>query len=553
MQTPAREPLDRAPRGARGRHGRRRRPSGADLTLLAAVLVELAVLAVLPRVTTVDGAAHVLGGWALAHLDDPSLPLVGRFYDFVPVAIPNLLTTFLLAGLQQVTGPDLAERLLVALYVVALPAALRYAVRGVHPDAGWLALFALPLTYSYLYAYGFYNFCLGLVLALVAVGFVLRRRRAGWTALSVTVLAVLLLLAWSAHLLPVAVAGLFAALLALVRTRAAVRAGTRLVPAVRRHLLPVAAAGVPVLALTVVFLASPAAERGPPARLPLAQLVLGLVTTGRPLVVYGAAEYVPAVAITLVLVALAVRAVRSGSASPERTAVSLTLLLVTAAYFASPDRYGPEYGFLNDRWSYFPPLFLLLLGAGPLPRLRVRALAGGVLVAGAVALVALRAPTDLQYQRDVAELLSVAPQVPRGSALLHVQLWRDPPRVPDARNRSRDPLRHAASRLAVLTGGVDLRHYEAALPYFPVRFRPEQDLRRLLGRDGSRLNGVPPGFDLTAAAPLADVVVVSGRPQADPARLQSPRTQRLLVQLPLLYRRLAVTPRSGIGEVWVRR
>ena len=535
--------------------GRTRSWSAADLLLLGSVVTELVVLLALPRVVTVDGPAHVAGGWFLAHLSDPATPLVGQFFRFDPILIPNLLSTFALAALLQLFGPDGAEKLLVATYLVLLPLGLRYALRAVHPDAGWLALFAVPLSWNYLLSYGFYNFCLALVLALFAVGLALRRRD-GWSIGSGAGLALLLVVTWSAHLLPVLVAGAFAALLAVLRGLAAWRAGSALARALARHVLPVALAGLPVLALTVLFLASPAAEHGPPARAPLGRLALGFVTTGGPLVVYGAIEYLPAIAVTAVLVGLAVGALRRPVAwTPERLALALTFLLVSVAYFASPSNYGPEYGFLNERWSYFPPLFLLPAAAGPLPGARARRVSAGVLFCAGLALIGLRAPTDLRYQRDVAELLSVAPQVPRGSALLQLQLWRDPPLLPDARNRKRDPLRHQAGRLAVLTESVDVRHYEATYPYFPVQFRPGKNLQQVLRRGRTALFQVPPVVDLGAATRLADVVVVVGRPQAmATATLRQRRsTARLLADLPRHYRQVAVSQPSGLAEVWVRR
>ncbi len=537
--------------------GRSGAPAGwsrEDLPLAAAVAVEVLVVVLLPRVVTVDGPAHVLGGAVLAqHLPGGADPtdLVRRFYEVDLQPVPNLLTTVLLAGLLLVLGPDAAEKALVAGHVVLLPLALRYALRGVDPRAGWLAVAALPFTFGYLFSYGFYNFLLAVSLALLVIGLVLRRRT-GWSAGSVAGLAALLLVTWSAHLLPTLVAGATVAALAGSRALAA-RGASTTSAAVRRHVLPVVAAGLPVLVLTLAFAASDAAQRGGPERLPLLDLVLGLVGLGKPLVVHGPLEHVPAVAVAAVLGWLAARAVRTGERTPERRALAAACLVVTAAYVASPQRYGIEYGFLNDRLATFPPLLLLLAVAAvpPSPALRRRGVAA--LVAAAAALALLRLPTEVHYQRDVAEVLSVAPAVPRGSTLLRVQLWRDPPVGPDARNATRDPLRHEVSRLAVLTGGVDVGHYEADLPYFPVRFRPEVNPRRVVDPTGLGLQLVPPAIDLAAGVPVVDVVVVVGRRQAAPDVLARPDARRVLADLEAAYRQVAVSAPDGLAEVWVRR
>ncbi len=522
----------------------------ADLPLLVALAVELLALAVVPRVVTVDGPAHVLGGHVLTAQLDPS-ELVRRFYEVDIGPVPNLLATWLLGALLLVLGPDAAEKALVALHVVLLPLALRYALRGVDPRAGWLAVAAVPFTFGYLFSYGFYNFLLAVSLSLLVVGLALRRR-SGWTARSVLGLAALLLLTWTAHLLPVLVAGGTAAVLALARVRWAVRTGEGLVPAARRHALPVALAGVPVLALTVRFAGSDAAERGAPERLGLVDLVAGLLGLGKPLVVHGPLEHLPALVVAAALAAVAVGARRTAVRTPEREALVAAGLLVTVAYLLSPQRYGIEYGFLNDRLATFPPLLLVLAAAAPPPSARARRRVVAALLGAGAALGLLRLPSEVHYQRDVAELLSVAPAVPPGSTLLRVTLWRDPPVGPDARNATRDPLRHEVSRLAVLTGGVDVGHYEADLPYFPVRFRPETNPRRVVDPTGRGLELVPPAVDLAAGAAVVDVVVVIGRRQAAADVLARPATRQLLSDLEASYRRVAVSAPDGLAEVWVR-
>lgn len=516
----------------------------ADRVLAAALALQLLPLLLLDRVVTVDGPAHLLGGSVLERYGEPGADVVRRFYEVDLSPVPNLLTSFLLAGLLEVVGPDLAERLLVAAYVVLLVLSLRFALRGVDPEATWLAVAALPFVGSYLFFYGFYNFCLALGLMLLVAGVALRRRD-GWSPGAVLLLAALLLLTWSAHLLPLLVAGLLVAVLAVTRAVHARRAGNP----VLRHVVGPALAGLPVLVLTLVFLAGPAAERGEPVRRSLLDLVAGLVGLGKPLVVYSYLEHVPAAVVAATLLWLAVRA-RGRARTPERLALAITTALCTVGYLASPDRYGPEYGFLNDRWAFFPPLLLLLWAAGPPPGPRARRAVVAALLGSAVVLAALRLPTEIRYQRDVAELLSVAPDVPRGAALVRLQLWRADPVGGPVRNSARDPLRHEPSRLAVLVDGVDLGHYQAVYGYFPTRFR-DPDPRRLLDPDLQGLDVVPPVLDLDAGRAVADVVLVIGRQRADPAVLAE--AAPVLADLEEGYRLTAVSDRTGLVEVWQRR
>ena len=508
-----------------------------------AVVVQAAALTAWPRIVTVDGPAHLAGAAALLHSGDVSQAL----YRVDPTPVPNLLQTLLLAALLAVTGPDGAERMLVLAYAVGLPLAMRYALRGVQPQSGWLAVAAVPFVGGYLYTYGFYDFCLGLVGMLLVMGFALRQRT-GWSATATATLSLLLLLTWIAHLLPLVVAGIFVVVLALCRVNMERRSGVR--PALIVHALGPLVAELPVLALTVAFLVASAASRGAPIyRSSAAALLLGLVDLGRPLVAWTTWEYAGSSLVAVGLVTLAVLNRRSRPRSSERRALGVTGVLLTGWYLASPDRYGPAYGLLNDRLSLFPPLLLVLWCARPAPAHRAERLAVAILLVGTAALVGLRLPTEARYQGDVAEVMSVAPLVPRGSTLVALRLWRDPPFGPDARNRARDPLSHQAGRIAVLRGALDVGDFEAETPYFPLRFRAGTDPRRMIDRDLQGLELVPPSVDLTRGP---QIVLLIGLTRATASTLIRPESVRLLSQLTTSYRLIATSRRSHLVEVWLR-
>ena len=403
---------------------------------------------------------------------------------------------------------------------------------------------AVPFVGGYLYAYGFYDFCLALVGMLLVAGLALRQR-SGWSPAATAGLAMLLLLTWAAHLLPVLVAGLLLSVLALCRIQVARRHGLK--AALQDHLVP--PAGLPVLALTVAFALSAAARRGAPVRSSsVGSLLVGLLNLGRPLVVWTSWEYAGSALVAVGLVALTWLGRGQRRRCPERTALAVTGMVLVGWYVASPDRYGPAFGFLNDRLSVFPPLLLVLWAAFPAVPRRAGRVAVAVLLIGAAALVGLRLPTEVRYQRDVTEMLSVASQVPRGTTLVALRLWRDAPVGPDARNQA--PLRHEAGRIAVLRGGVDVGDYQAVTNYFPVRFRAGTDPRRAIDPDLQGLERVPPRVDLTHGP---QTVLLIGRARATRSVLVRPDSVRLLQQLNISYRLVATSRRSRLVEVWTSR
>jgi hypothetical protein len=549
------------PSGATARGGRR--PGWATVLLLVGLAVQLAPLLLLGHVLTQDGPAHVDSAWVLLHHGDAGA--VGEalrenyLVDLTPV--PNLLTTGMLAALLPLLGQDWAEKAVVAGFVLALAGGLRYALRGVDRRAGWLAVAALPLAGGHLVAYGFYNFVWGVALSLVAMGVALRART-GWTAARTVSLALLLLLTWSAHLLPeVAAIGVIGSL-ALGRALAT-RGTSGWGPALRRHVAGPALAIAPTVLLTGWYVLTGGGEHGQVAGGPSLVRVGWLLTMYRPLVVGSWWELGPALAVAGTLIALLVVALRrggerSGDADPalaraDRSALGLATVLAALAVLVSPSRLGQEYGFLPDRLAWFPPLVLLLFVATRLPRrTTTHRLVAVLLVAAATAAALVRLPTQLRDERAADELLSVAADVPAGSTFLVLRF--DPyeaalapvPRAPD-------PLRHVSSRLAVEAGAVDVGHYEAAFPYFQVRFTAEPGIRAAIDPEREGIERVPPTVDLPAARGDLDTVVVVGLDQAPDWVRSDDRTSRVLTDLRAGYDEVAVSEPSGYASVWRAR
>jgi hypothetical protein len=526
------------------------------------LLVQLVPLLIFPIVLSQDGAAHVDGAWVLTHHGDagPLGAVLRRQYRIDLAPVPNMFTTLVLAALVRLLSADAAERWLVAAFAVALVAAVGYAARAVDRRAGWLAAAALPLVGGQLAAYGFYNFCWGVVGAVLVLGMALRRR-AGWSVPAAVVLAVVLTLTWSAHLLPYGIALLGVALLAAARTRAQVRSGeTTLPPALRRHVLPVALAALPSLALTGRYAAAGSGTVGGPDGWPSPARPASLVTGFRPLVVDSWLELAPAIVVMATLAYLGLRAtgrwrwrradVSEGTA-PERVAIAVLLACCAAGYLLAPNQLGDNFGFLPERLAWFPLLVLVLWSATRPAARRVRLVATVLLVVAASAAMVIRLPAQAAAADDAQELLSVAGAIGPGSdfvVLRYSRSARGP--LPIAAHSAPDYLRHESSRLAIRAGSADAGLYEAETPYFQVSFAGGPQVWRRLAPAPSDLEAQPPAVDLAAARGLLDDVVVVGLDRAPPAVRHAPDTQAVLRELTANYQLVKVSSPTGLASVW---
>jgi hypothetical protein len=540
-----------APRGGRARG---RLPHPLTWVLAAGVLVQLLPLVLFPVVLSQDGAAHLDGAWVLVHHGDagPVGAALRRQFSLDLSPVPNMFTSLVLAGLLHVVPADVAEKLLVAGFTVGLVAALGYAARGVDRRAGWLAAAALPLAGSQLASYGFYNFCWGVAGALVVLGMALRRR-AGWTIGAAAGLGLLLVLTWSAHLLPFLLAAFGVLLLAALRTTAEVRGDGELPAALRRHVLPVVVAGIPAAVLSIRYAATGAGAVGGPTGGLAPSRIASLLTGFRPFVVLSWLELVPAVAVVGTLGFLAWRAARGrplAGGDPDRWALAVLPVLAAVAYLVTPDQLGENFGFLPERLSWFPPLLLVLWAATRPAGRRLRLVATAVLVVAASVAVGIRLPAQAGAARQGRELLSVAGAIRPGSDLLVLRYSGSPDPVLPVSSRTPDYLRHESSRLAIRARSADVGMYEAGTPYFQVSFTGGPDVWRRITAQRTDLEKRPPRVDLRAARGLLDYVLVVGLDDAPAAVRSAPRTRAVLTELAGHYQQVEVSSPTGLVSVW---
>jgi hypothetical protein len=503
-----------------------RRTSAVDALFWGAVLAAGLAVAMWPP-HSVDGPAHLLGAAVLTEHHGN----YAHYYRLNWFPTPNLGGSLILAALVKVTTLRAAETIVQVACVVGLPLALRYAIRALRPEHGWLGVAALPFAFNYLYFYGFYSFCLGLVGFLAAVGLALRAAST-WRPARTAALAATLTATWFLHLVPFALALLFVGAQALLG------------PNRRRTLVAAAAAALPGVALSLAYSAHTAQGSGPTWNAPPGLLV-GLLSLHTPLVTYSTWENVIGVALAAALIAIAVQS-RSADARAARP-VALAGAAATVLFLAAPDSFGVDFGLINDRLSLFPVLFgLLWLCARPIPPRTAQAI-GGASIAALVALAAVRAPS-LHRENQLADEYASADRYLRPNSTLVALRFAE--FGPDGgRNGHWDPLRHLSSRLAAHLHAVDVGHYEAEFDYFPTQFRAGTDPRRMIDPTLAGLPAVPPQVDLDAANPPIDFVLLIGTEKVRPGPIADALAATRAYLTKNYTRRGTTTPR-GLVEIW---
>ncbi|MBU6207539.1 MAG: hypothetical protein KGQ42_07625, partial [Alphaproteobacteria bacterium] len=171
-----------------------------DTRMGMALLLLLAALPLLwpPVPPLVDLPGH-LGQYTLmlANGHDPAL---ARYYSFHWRLIGNLGVEGLVWALGPLIGLEPAVKLIILLIPVLTVAGIMAVARSLYGRVPPVTLFALPFAYSFVFQYGFVNYCLAQALALLLFAVWLRTSRDGVRWPQQLALVPLDLLLWLVHM-----------------------------------------------------------------------------------------------------------------------------------------------------------------------------------------------------------------------------------------------------------------------------------------------------------------------------------------------------------------
>jgi len=420
---------------------------------------------------TTDGAAHVASADVMRKIGDPSLTVFRQYYFVSGEPSPNLIGHLALAGLLSFLPPLVAEKVLVSLYIALFPLAVRYAVRSIRARATPLAFLAFPMVYSYVFAQGFYNFCLSIAVFFFVVGYWIRHRDR-LTIWRGVVLAGISLLLYACHLFSLMMACGVIGLLSVWFSGRQWKSEMR--PAIMRVVVTLLAV-LPVLVLALIFKPSAGKFVGPAEKWSPKDDLVDLLQF-HSLVSYRNSEAWLGGAVASLFVALTLMVLIGKCRRRTWSKWDVLLLLplgLVGVYFKAHDAASSHF-YIPQRVMLYIFLTLLLWLAGQAIASRVRWATVPLAIILALGFVASHAMKYREFAPQLREFVLAGDNIKANTTFLPLIFA---PRGCNAQGKESSvdvsPFYMASGYIAVARQAVDLRNYEADTDHFPVRFVPK--------------------------------------------------------------------------------
>jgi len=428
--------------------------SKKSLASIYAVLV-LAYMA-LPWLThflpTQDGPCHAYNSRVIL---DVFVPQEGASFKdafgLSKLPMGNWMAEAVMAPLQLIVSPRIAEKLLISAYALLFLLAGRYWVRTFCPDDVWRSFLFFPFVYHHLYQMGFFNFSIGLGFTMLSIGFWWRNRNRFGASAAVW-LNILLILTYFSHLMAALLAMLGIAFLALgewktLGWKALFRQAALLIPS-----------GILPALFLIVLRSMPAPSDG--------WTVLSLFRYLFSLEILLAHH--PAHAIVGVIVAVVLGIGIFGNLRGKRDKRVPMAVGALAAFYATFFLISPGYlfsgPFIKERLALIAPLMLIPWLTIPRKGHKMIVVILAVLSVGNLAYLAT---WSLGVDKTVRVIDRVAADIPRGARVMTLIF------APTAGSTTTKPLQYAGSYRFAELGATDWCNFESWMPFFPVTHHEE--------------------------------------------------------------------------------
>jgi len=137
------------------------------------------IINLLPYVATrffpsMDGASHLVNSNIINQLVFHRNDLFTQFFQINPEPVPNWSAHLLISVLTLVMPAFLAEKILIILLMTGIPFAFLGLMRSIAPKHTLFSFLVFPFTHSMFLFFGFFNFCVAILLLLITLNFWLR-------------------------------------------------------------------------------------------------------------------------------------------------------------------------------------------------------------------------------------------------------------------------------------------------------------------------------------------------------------------------------------------
>ncbi len=498
-----------------------------------------------------DGPAHLENAMILKEYHNPESTALREYYVLNPHPSPNWFGHLILAGLMSLFPILIAEKIFLSGYIILFPLAVRYALRSIRPDAGFLAVLSFPFIYSYPLHMGFYYFCYSLVIWIFLIGYWLRHRTR-LTAARTLMLCLLWLLLYFTHLVSLVMAWLALLPLSLWLARAQAIQGPQ-GPSLRLYLRTLAgelirplAASLPALVLVLVFFQAAGVKTG--YSRPAADVAGWLLKLGA-LVSYDNREVWLSTALAgFLLLTGAYALTRRRDCRPNAAGAAFFMVfgVYLVLFFLAPRQMSGG-SIIIPRLALYPYL-ALILGLGTCAWRGV--FRRGIVVVAVILSISMLGLHTARYGElndYLEEYLSGMDRIEDNTTLAPL-CFSQRGHSPDGRELSIRVkcFMHAAGYIAAEKHLVEFTNYEANTKFFPVAFRPDLNPYKTMGM----LEHEPPRLHPARLRGTADYMLVWN---VQPDQRESLSTQTLFCQLEAGYDLIFTSPQRGLMQLYRRK
>jgi len=536
-----------------------------NLLILILILAHLIPIWVFQFFPSQDGPTHIENANIILDYFHPDRSIFREYYIFNKHLEPTWLGHFVLAGLLYLLPILTAQKIFLSGYIILLPLSIRYALKGIRPDSGFLAFLMFPFIYNYPLHMGFYSFSYSLSVFFFLVGYWIRNREQPTLPKTVR-LAFLSLLLYFCHIVSLVMAYVGIGLLTvwfilfdLIQDKSERPSDFRVLwKTFGKRVGPLVLAFLPTVILAVTFLSRRGVESPEIGIRRSFHWLLKDLIQMESLVSFQEEESWCSIGLAILFACLLFYPMvskirwRRLDRWDGLLAVVLGYVLI---YFFAPNAMS-EGSFIIDRLNLYPFFGLVLwLGVSSYPRSVKR---GGVIVAIVITVASLGLHT-LKYSElnhYLAEYLSGTHLIEADKTLLPLA-FDSRGHAPDGRVLSLKvrPFLHASGYIAAQRHVVEFTNYEAgAYRYFPILFRANLNPYDHIGIKDRSIVWEPPQVDFLTygkrTGGRVDYVLVWGIQERQRIR---EATKSIEQQLKKGYDLIYTSPRAGLMQLYKRK